>query len=62
LNARTRRACRQQSKLEESPEFANNDPLTASIELIVYAMKLVAERADELGVTRQAPRDVYELR
>jgi hypothetical protein len=36
--------------------------LTASIELIIYAMQLVAERADELGVTRQAPRDVYELR
>src|SRR6478609_3783595 len=43
------------------PEFANNDGLTASIELIMYGMQLAAERADKPGedlVTKLVQADV----
>ncbi len=43
------------------PEFANNDAITASMELIMYGMKLAAERADKPGedlVTKLVQADV----
>jgi cholest-4-en-3-one 26-monooxygenase len=43
------------------PEFANNDAITASVELIMYGMKLAAERADKPGedlVTKLVQADV----
>ena len=43
------------------PEFANNDAITASVELIMYGMKLAAERADQPGedlVTKLVQADV----
>ena len=43
------------------PEFANNDAITASVELIMYDMKLAAERADQPGedlVTKLVQADV----
>jgi cholest-4-en-3-one 26-monooxygenase len=46
---------------EMDPEFANNDGLTASVELITYGMQLAAERADKPGedlVTKLVQADV----
>ena len=43
------------------PEFAGNDALTASVELITYGMQLAAERADKPGedlVTKLVQADV----
>jgi len=43
------------------PEFANNDAITASVELIMYGMKLASERADQPGedlVTKLVQADV----
>ena len=43
------------------PEFADNDAITASIDLIMYGMKLAAERADKPGedlVTKLVQADV----
>jgi cholest-4-en-3-one 26-monooxygenase len=43
------------------PEFADNDAITASLELIMYGMKLAAERADKPGedlVTKLVQADV----
>jgi cholest-4-en-3-one 26-monooxygenase len=43
------------------PEFADNDGITASLELIMYGMKLAAERADKPGedlVTKLVQADV----
>ena len=43
------------------PEFADNDAITASVELIMYGMKLAAERADTPGedlVTKLVQADV----
>ena len=43
------------------PEFENNDAITASMELIMYGMKLAAERADQPGedlVTKLVQADV----
>jgi cholest-4-en-3-one 26-monooxygenase len=43
------------------PEFANNDAITASVELIMYGMQLAAERADKPGddlVTKLVQADV----
>jgi len=43
------------------PEFANNDAISASVELITYGMKLAAERADKPGedlVTKLVQADV----
>jgi cholest-4-en-3-one 26-monooxygenase len=43
------------------PEFAGNDAITASAELIMYGMKLAAERADQPGedlVTKLVQADV----
>ncbi len=43
------------------PEFAGNDAMTASIELIAYGMRLAAERADKPGedlVTKLVQADV----
>ena len=43
------------------PEFADNDAITASMELIMYGMKLAAERADQPGedlVTKLVQADV----
>src|SRR5246127_1992531 len=43
------------------PEFAGNDAITASLELIMYGMKLAAERADTPGedlVTKLVQADV----
>jgi cholest-4-en-3-one 26-monooxygenase len=43
------------------PEFANNDAITASVDLIMYGMKLAAERADTPGedlVTKLVQADV----
>jgi cholest-4-en-3-one 26-monooxygenase len=43
------------------PEFADNDAITASVELIMYGMKLAAERADKPGedlVTKLVQADV----
>jgi cholest-4-en-3-one 26-monooxygenase len=43
------------------PEFADNDAMTASMELIMYGMKLAAERADKPGedlVTKLVQADV----
>jgi cholest-4-en-3-one 26-monooxygenase len=43
------------------PEFASNDAITASVELIMYGMKLAAERADKPGedlVTKLVQADV----
>jgi cholest-4-en-3-one 26-monooxygenase len=43
------------------PEFANNDAITASMELIMYGMKLAGERADKPGedlVTKLVQADV----
>jgi cholest-4-en-3-one 26-monooxygenase len=46
---------------EMDPEFAGNDAMTASIELIAYGMRLAAERADKPGedlVTKLVQADV----
>ncbi|MGV0645336.1 cytochrome P450 [Mycolicibacterium sp. XJ879] len=46
---------------DQDPEFADNDALTASAELIMYGMKLAAERADQPGedlVTKLVQADV----
>jgi cholest-4-en-3-one 26-monooxygenase len=46
---------------DQDPEFANNDAITASMELIMYGMKLAAERADMPGedlVTKLVQADV----
>ena len=43
------------------PEFANNDAISASVELITYGMQLAAERADKPGedlVTKLVQADV----
>ncbi|GAC1637083.1 MAG: cytochrome P450 [Mycobacterium sp.] len=43
------------------PEFANNDAITASVELIMYGMQLAADRADKPGedlVTKLVQADV----
>jgi cholest-4-en-3-one 26-monooxygenase len=43
------------------PEFANNDGITASVELIMYGMQLASERADKPGedlVTKLVQADV----
>jgi cholest-4-en-3-one 26-monooxygenase len=43
------------------PEFANNDAISASVDLITYGMQLAAERADEPGddlVTKLVQADV----
>ncbi|MGH3675185.1 MAG: cytochrome P450 [Mycobacterium sp.] len=43
------------------PEFANNDAITASMDLIMYGMQLAAERADKPGedlVTKLVQADV----
>jgi cholest-4-en-3-one 26-monooxygenase len=43
------------------PEFANNDAITASVELITYGMQLAAERADKPGedlVTKLVQADI----
>ncbi|MGE2727162.1 cytochrome P450 [Mycolicibacterium pulveris] len=46
---------------DQDPEFADNDALTASAELIMYGMKLAEERADKPGedlVTKLVQADV----
>ncbi|MGV0794938.1 cytochrome P450 [Mycolicibacterium sp. XJ1819] len=46
---------------DQDPEFADNDAITASTELIMYGMKLAAERADTPGedlVTKLVQADV----
>ncbi|BBY83522.1 cytochrome P450 [Mycolicibacterium pulveris] len=46
---------------DQDPEFADNDAITASAELIMYGMKLAAERADKPGedlVTKLVQADV----
>lgn len=46
---------------DQDPEFADNDAITASAELIMYGMKLAAERADTPGedlVTKLVQADV----
>ena len=46
---------------DQDPEFADNDAITASAELIMYGMRLAAERADKPGedlVTKLVQADV----
>jgi cholest-4-en-3-one 26-monooxygenase len=46
---------------DQDPEFENNDAITASMELIMYGMKLASERADKPGedlVTKLVQADV----
>ena len=46
---------------DQDPEFANNDAISASVELITYGMQLAAERADTPGedlVTKLIQADV----
>src|SRR3984957_20570495 len=46
---------------DQDPEFASNDGLTASVELITYAMQMAADRAKNPGddiVTRRVHADV----
>ena len=46
---------------DQDPEFADNDAMTASVDLITYGMQLAAERADKPGedlVTKLVQADV----
>ncbi|AKN18682.1 hypothetical protein MHAE_01995 [Mycobacterium haemophilum DSM 44634] len=46
---------------DQDPEFATNDPLAASVELIMYAMQMAADRAEHPGqdiVTKLVEADI----